>query len=411
MKSRSLLMLVLPAVAAVLTAQTPDHLFGITRNIPALRHQSHTACAVLGQCALPGMPPATPLPPFVGGTAWDPTRSGAWVSNGVLTGKFDDNCTTMCPPAPLPSPGIAMLVTGLEVVEGLNQLWAIDSAGILHFYTNTCPPNPAGMCNTGLGPTAIGNVTSGLAVDELQGLVFIAHPVFPVGINRIVVTLLAQPCAPVAQFQLPPCFTPFGTVTGLACDWGNQILYATDGFSTVAMSYAWTPPTLTITGITCCVLPIMTADPLIGLAVRPGRATSTGMSCGNGACPPCPQVHTLLNDPVLGNAGFRLALDQAPANTFAWCLIGAAPCQVPGVIVPPLCGPVHTLPFLGTLGPNATGPATTPCDGATSFNLPLPIAPGLAGLLFSSQCLTVCFSTTGFGTGLSNCLSWQLQGN
>ncbi len=408
MNTSSLLAFAIPALSAVLTAQGPDHLVGITRNVPSLRHQSHAPCSLLGQCALP-MPNAAALPPFVGGTAWDPTRSGAWVTNGVVTGKFDDNCAVQCAPAPLPVIGAGAFITGLEVVEGPNQLWAIDNLGILHFYTNSCPPNPLGQCNTGLGMTPIGNVTSGLAVDELQGLVFIAHPVFPGGMNRIVVTLLTAPCAPVTQFFVPPCTTAFGAVTGLACDWGNQILYATDGMTTVAMNYVWVFPNLTITGFTCCAGPAAGVDPFIGLAVRPGRATSVGVPCANGTCPPCPQIHSLANDPVLGNAQFRLALDQAPAGAFAILAVGAGPCMAPGIAVPPLCGPLYTIPLLGTVGPNLTG-GIGPCGGATTFNIPLPIAPGLAGVVFSSQCVTLCLGGAG-GFGMSNCLSWQLQGN
>src|SRR5688572_22931109 len=185
MKAPSLLAFVLPAVVSVVSAQTPDNLIGITRMAPSLRQQSHTPCTLLSQCLLPGMPPAPP-PPWAGGCAWDPVRSGAWVTNGQLLGKYDDTCVMQCAPAPFPVVGVAIVVTGLELVEGMNQLWAIDSAGVLHFFTNACPPAPLGQCNTGLGPTAIGNVTSGLAVDELQGLVFIAHPVFPGGMNRIV---------------------------------------------------------------------------------------------------------------------------------------------------------------------------------------------------------------------------------
>jgi hypothetical protein len=31
--------------------------------------------------------------------------------------------------------------------------------------------------------------------------------------------------------------------------------------------------------------------------------------------------------------------------------------------------------------------------------------------VLSSQCLSLCFGGGAFGFGLSNCLSWQLQGN
>jgi hypothetical protein len=409
MNTTSLLTIVLPIFVAALPAQGPDHLVGITRATPFLRHESHTPCALLSQCALP-MPGSAGLPGFVGGTAWDPTRSGAWVSNGLLLAEFDDNCVVQCPPMPIPTLGPNAFVTGMEVVEGPNELWLIDSLGNLHRYTNSCPPAPLGVCNTGLAPTAIGNVTTGLAVDEGRGIVFISYPIFPGGPNRIVVSLLTAPCVPVSQFVLPPCFTAFGAVLGLACDWGNAILYATDGTSTVAMSYTFATPVVTPGAITCCPPIAPAAEPMIGLAIRPGRATTIGIPCANGPCPNCPQIHSLRNDPCLGNAAFTLGLDQAPSSAFVLLAIGSGPCMAPGVIAPPLCGPLYTLPLLGTLGPNITGPGL-PCSGTTNFNIPLPVSLPLAGVVLSSQCVTICPSSTGLGFGMSNCLSWQLQGN
>lgn len=403
------LLFALPLLASVLAAQTPPHLVGITRNLPALRHVSHAPCAVLAQCPLPIPSPAAVGPAFAGGTAWDPTRSGAWVSNGQLLAKFDDACGAMCPPMMIPTLGGNAFITGMEVVEGMNELWMIDSLGFLHRYTNTCPPAAIGVCNTGLGPTAIGNVTTGLAVDELNGIVFISYPMVPAGPNRIVVSLLAAPCTPVSQFLLPACFAAFGVVQGLACDWGNQILYATDGSATVGMSYNWLAPNVLPGPITCCP-PVAAADPMVGLAIRPGRASSVGTSCANGSCAPCPQVHSLRNDPCLGNAQFALGLDQAPAGALAVLAIGVGPCLVPGIAAPPLCGPLHTIPLLGTVGPNLTGGFGV-CDGTTSFNVPLPVAPGLAGQIFSSQAITICLGGGVLGFGMSNCLSWQLQGN
>lgn len=403
----------LVALGAALPAQAPDHLVGITRFTPFLRHYSPQNCAPIGQCPLPGLPGSGALPPFVGGTGWDPVRPGAWVSNGLLLAKYDDNCAVQCPPMPVPTLGAAAFVTGIEVVEGLNQLWLIDSLGMLHSYTNTCPPNPIGVCNTGLGPNAIGQVTSGLAVDEGSGFAFVSYPAFPFGVNTIAVIPLFAPCAPTGFVQVPPCPTTpagLGPITGLACDWGSQILYATDGNNTVALDYVPGAVTIGIVGVTCCPA-IAVAEPLIGLAVRPGRATSHGLPCANGGCAPCPMNHTLLNDPLLGNAQFRLGLASAQPNVFAFCLIGGGPCTNVGVVTPPLCGPIWTVPYLGYLGVNATGGGFAVCDGATTFNLPLPVNPALANQVFSSQCLTICFTAAGFGTSLSNCLSWRLQGS
>jgi hypothetical protein len=405
------LALAVPILAAQLVAQEPAHLVGITRTTPALRHQA-TTCAILSQCALPLMPPAPNLP-FVGGTAWDPRRPGAWVTNGQVLAKYDDGCTLQCGPLPIPTLGtVNTYVTGLEVVDGTNQLWMIDNQGNLHFYANTCPPVPQGGCTTLLGPTPapVLQVTTGLAIDEGIGLVFVSYPDFIAGTTRIAVNDLSNPCQQFDMFFVPPCPNSFGPVTGLACDWGKQMLYATDGQTIVAMNYAWNGTNVTLVGYSCCPGTIALLEPMIGLAVRPGRAATLGIPCADGICPPCPMVHSLVNDPVLGNLEFRLRIDGAFGNSFSFCLIGDGPCNPPGVSVPPLCGPIYTVPFLGYLGPNlVSGPSI--CGGSTVFDLPLPLLPSLVGDVYSSQIFELCVSSTGaLGISLSNCLSWELQG-
>ena len=397
-------------LAATAAAQGSDHLAGVTRNAPFLRQVDHDACALLGQCGLPGMPAASALPTFVGGTAWDPVSGGAWVSTGLLLGRYDDTCAPTCAPAAIPTLAANAFVTGLEVVTDRDELWILDSTGALHQYTNACPPMPMGVCNTGLPLVAGQQATTGLAVDEANGIVFVAYPDFPSATNTIVVSDLAAPCVAISQFTLPLCAgAGFGTVRGLACDWGKSVLYATDGVRTLAVPYTYAAPNVTPLAPTCCP-GNPGADPMIGLAVRPGGATTTGAPCASGSCNACPMQHRLGNDPVLGNADFRLRLDGAPAGSFAWCLIGAGPCFVPGVAAAPFCGPVHTVPFLGSLGANPTG-GTAACDGMAAFDLALPADPTLAGAVFSSQCLTLCFGGGVFGVAQSNCRSWALQGN
>lgn len=403
-----------PVLALLLSqafAQTQPRLIGITRMAPSLRQHDHNNCTPISQCPLPGMPGGVLLPSYAGGTGWDAKRSAAWVSDGQVLALYDENCNPMCPPMPIPTLGPNAFVTGIEVVVGMDQVWLIDSAGMLHRYTNTCPPMPVGTCNTGLQQTAIGNVTTGLAVDEGAGFVFISYPQFPVA-NAIAVIPMPALCQVTQHIQVPPCFTfAAGPILGLACDWGNQTLYATDGGATLAINYIPGAVSVGVTGINCCP-PVVTIDPMVGLAIRPGGATSVGQPCANGPCAPCPMTHTLRNDPLLGNAQFRLGLDDAQSGVFAFCLIGSGPCMNAGIITPPLCGPVRTVPYIGALGPNITSAAPVPCAGTSSFNLPLPVVPALAGQVFSSQCLTVCFNSAGtFGTSLSNCLSWQLQGN
>jgi hypothetical protein len=290
----------------------------------------------------------------------------------------------------------------------------VDNNGRIRWYTNTCPPVPVGGCNSVLVPTTTPapQIVTGIAIDEGLGLIFIAYPNLLTGVSRIAVNDLNNPCVQFDMIGVPQCQTNFGPIRGLTCDWANNMLHATDGITTMSINYAWNGTNVSISGFDCCPGGIVVLDTMVGLTVRPGRATSLGTACNNGACATCPMAHRLGNDPVLGNAQFRLGLDQAQPNVFAFCLVGAGPCTNVGVVTPPLCGPIHTGPLLGSLGANITGGGFAICDGTTTFPLPLPINPGLAGAVFGSQCLTVCFNAAGgFGTGLSNCLSWQLQGN
>ncbi|MBM4063626.1 MAG: hypothetical protein FJ265_21385 [Planctomycetes bacterium] len=410
-KTTLLAALALPFLSTSLVAQTSDHLVGLTRLVPHLRHFDHRSCSY-SQCVVQ-MPSAMPLPRWAGGTAWDPVTSGAWVTDGKQLGKFSDACVMQCQPRPILSLSPTAYMTGLEVAEGRNQLVILDSEGWLHFYGNTCPPGFQSMCNTGLVPAPTQTNTSGLAIDEGLGLVFISYCDFATGANSIAVSDLQNPCMILCQFTPPPCPSIFDAITGLAVDWGRRILYATDGSGTMAMEYTpYSPITgcVTIINWTCCPGGY-TPDHLVGLAVRPARETSMGQPCGNGACPPCPNVHSLGNDPNLGNAQFHLRLDQAPVGSLAWCLIGAGPCSAPGVQPPPLCGPVYTQPLLGTLGPNPVIGPGGPCTGSTRFAFPLPLNATLAGWTLSSQCVAICAAAAGIGTAVSNCISWTLQGN
>ena len=122
-------------------------------------------------------------------------------------------------------------------------------------------------------------------------------------------------------------------------------------------------------------------------------------------------VHGLVNDPNVGNAAFALGLQGAPASSLAWCIVGVGPCG-PGTTVYPLCGPVYTPGILGTIGPVFTTFGLG-CSGSAQFALPLPLIPSLCGSIVSSQCAILCpgtSTTMPFGTSLSNCITFLLQG-
>jgi hypothetical protein len=398
------------ALVATATAQTPNNLIGLTRASPLIAQRDHNACASLPFCNPPGMPPAV-AQPYAGGTGFDPTRNGVWVSNGPLLAEYDAaTCVPRCPPAQAPLLSPSAVVTGLEVVESLNQVWMLDSIGNVYRLSNACPPVVISMCNTGLTLTAT-NATGGLAVDEKNRLVFYSYSNWVTGVTQVVIASMALPCQPLQTVTVTACGTaPLRGCTGLAVDACRQVLYLTDGVLTIGWGYTVAGPAVNFGLQTCCTLPPPIAgDTFVGLAVRSGGATSFGPRCANGACPACPMVHTLRNSPNLGNATFALDLTGAPLGSLTWCAVGGGPCAAPGTLVPPLCGAIFTGPLLGTIGPIATAPGAG-CGGAVIYPLGLPMIPSLCGSVISSQCVTLCPGPA-IGTSLSNCLSWEIQSN
>ena len=106
------------SLTAVAAAQVPAHLVGLTAQIPTLTHRDQGSCTTLAQCTPVAFPPTVGLP-YLGGTGWDPVLSGAWISNGPVLACVSDTCGYLCPPGPSPTPSP---ITGLEVVESLNQI-------------------------------------------------------------------------------------------------------------------------------------------------------------------------------------------------------------------------------------------------------------------------------------------------
>ncbi|MBK8101343.1 MAG: hypothetical protein IPK26_30035 [Planctomycetes bacterium] len=400
------------ALATAALAQTPDNLIGITRTTPILAQRDHAGCANLPFCNPPGFP-AAPAVPYAGGTAWEPAREAAWISNGFLMALVRPGaCNYLCPPFPAPLVSPNAMVTGLEHCESINETWILDSFGNIYRCPYACPLVPVAVCNTGLPLTAT-SATGGLAVDEKNRIVFYTYTDWTTSATRLFMATMAAPCTPFQIVAVPGCGGMLlRGVTGLAVDACSQTLYLTDGVTTMGWSYTVAGgPTVVFGAQTCCTLPPpMPGDQMIGLAVRSGRPTSTGATCANGACPACPMLHGTIGSPNLGNANFTLDLQSAPLGALAWCIVGVGPCVPPGPFFPPLCGPIQAGPMLGTLGPVPTGGGVG-CGGSAAFPLGLPMIPGLCGAVLSSQCVAFCSAGGMIGTSLSNCLTWQIQSN
>jgi hypothetical protein len=410
MNIKHLALTLLPLLAVEAVAQGPQTLVGLTRFSPAIRQQSIN-CQVLSNCFVTAMPPAANA--FAGGIAWDPVRSGTWITNGRKLAKVDDDCNVQCGVFPMPSiTNATTFITGLETVDMFDQLWSIDNTGRIRMFTNTCPPQLVDSCQSMLTPTPSPNhrVTTAIGIDEGIGLVFLAYSNLSTGTSKIAINDLSDPCVQFEIIDAPQCLSTFGPITGLACDWGAQMLYASNGVTTARMNYAWSGSNLVVLSTDCCP-GIAVLDPTVGITIHPSQATSVGSSCNNGSCPNCPMIHSLRNDPVVGNMDFHLSVDGAFGNSFSFCMIGDSPCNPAGIAIPPLCGPVLVGGYVGYLGPNLITGGTSVCGNSSHFSLPLPPIPALVGDVYSSQVLNLCVGAGGsLGFAMSNCLSWELQG-
>lgn len=403
-------------LAAGAVAQTAPNLIALTLNSPLIDQSVHGTCTGLTQCAPLGLPLPTilPFPFWAGGTAWDSGNSAVWATTGQQLGRYGMNgCALQCGPVPCPKSSATADATGMDMHDGNNQLWIIDSAGFITRATNTCPPVAlTPNYNTGLPMTGFW-VTSAIAIDELRGLVFYSTCDFQFGNGRIYVAPIANPGAWFQWTPVADCFPNPSMITGLACDAANGALYWTNGRGTFRWTYTYNPagPSVAFTPGTCCIQVAPLFDPYTDLSIRWGGASSVGTPCANGSCPPCPMVHTLRNAPLLGSV-LQLGLDQAQPGTLAMCGVDLGTCSSTGPLIPPFCGPI-LLPLTGALallGPQI--PIGGPCNASATFLLPLPSNPSFVGTPLCSQCIALCGASgtsPGGGTMMSNCLSWVLQ--
>ena len=401
------LLALLPALCPLGRAQTAPGLLGLTRTTPVLLWQDPAACTT--QRCLPAMPNAAGVPAFAGGTAWDPTRSAVWVTNGKQLGLFAAaTCTTLCPPFALPMPDPA---TGLAFLRSRGLLLVSDAQNRLTVCKPACGTLTVQNQCQAFSPGANQFVIGGLAVSEVRDLVFYAAsnwlPTVPPG-PTLFVAKPATPCQYFCKIAIPACATAsLGPISGAAYDECGDLVWVTDGQVAVALRCNLTTCTAQVAA--CCRLPTV-AEPWIGLCMQPSPPLSSGQSCTAPACPSCPALrHGLLGDPVLGNPSFALQLAGAPANAQAFVVLNIGRCGG-GLTLPPFCGPllVPLQPSPLLLGGFPTG-GSIACTGTAVAGLPIPPNPAFCGAVLSSQYLALCPAAAGFGTAVSNCLSWTIE--
>jgi hypothetical protein len=241
-------------LTAVATGQTLPNLIGPTRNSPLIVQANHATCTQLSTCGPIALPPTTTFY-WAGGSAWSSSDSSLWVTTGQQLARFPvPGCTPACGPIPCPKSSATAEATGMDMHDGLNQLFIIDSAGWITSATNACSPVVQNQWNTGLALAGF-TATSAITIDELRGLVFYTTCNFATGAGMLYVAPLSNPGAWFQATPLADCFTNPTLVTGIACDAGGARLFWTNGRGTMRWDYAYNPagPSVSYTPGACCI--------------------------------------------------------------------------------------------------------------------------------------------------------------
>ena len=409
MNARTALSRLLPLALLVgsAAAQTVPELIGVTAATPLLRTRDEGLCTE--RSCPPALFPPMSSHPASGGTAYDPIRGGAWITNGTHLACVDpDGCRYLCPIAPL-SLSSRAFASGLALDERSRRLVVTDTANFIHIYDLRCPLGaPTLSC-----PVSVpaGHTIGGVATADVDGYVIYASSDFsgtaPPG-SLLYVAPMSRPCSPICTAPIPQCSrVDMGPIHGVAYDQCTRTVWVTDGFKTLGMTLDL--GTCRLTPTHCCLG--ASAEPFIGLCIVPSRGTVSGRSCVARACGPCTSMTIgTIGDPSIGNSSFAVTLDGAPSGSGAWLLLSfGGPCLSPGAPPPPpFCGTLDvTLGLLIVLGPVPTG-GLIGCSGTAVMAVPVPPTLSLCGIHGCAQWLGVC--PTG-GTFTSNSLSFALSGS
>ncbi len=382
--------------------------------VPTVQEYDFANCQFGPRCAPAGFP--APFAADAGGTAYDPIHSGVWISDGRMIARVAaDSCDYQCRPTPYPGSVTNAYVTGLAFRESRGQLFILDSVGQLTVVVErNCQLSVVSRCRIASSFPTVAH-WGGLAVDEVTGQVLVTATLAS-GAQHLLLLDAANPCRMICSVRIRNCLNspPLGTILGLAHDPCDGRVYFTDGVAMVSAHLGRTGGNCVLAGYRCCNAGI-TLSRFHGLCIRPKGVTSHGRSCTNGTCPTCPSMEqVVVGDTSLGNPGLRFRLINAPRNANAFLALGAGSCTNGGPTLWPLCGPilVPSMPIPPIIvGPFPTGVAgTAPCDGVATVPVPVPLDPALCGDRFSTQFILLCRRTLGFGTGLSNCISFQITG-
>ncbi len=409
--------LALTLAAGLLPAQvqTRGRLIGYTAptTSPALTPPAvlrQTICTPLERvCATADI--GIPAAPHAGGLAYDGTDKAFWYTQGTRLFQISlDGCERLCAAATERTLGGDTLTTGLAYSEARRTLYELESIpGVAAFHalsTVRCPPAPTGSCRFAL-PTDR-HLAGAIAIDQRNGVVYYAASIFDPAAaspqNVILGAQLTSPCDIVCRFPVTSCGrVSLGAIRGMAYDDCDGTLYVTDGSQTTILRRGSLRP-CDFTAVGCCDLG-PTRAAWFGLDIEAIHADGVGRGCSDASCPRCTPTLSAVGDPVVGNAGFALAIEDGPAGGRAFLGFNVGGC-VPQRF-PFLCGPFYPNAQNVIFEPVGTlqGTMGQPCSGRALYRIPVPVDYALCGGALCFQGLIFCPST-GIppGTALTNAL-------
>ncbi len=387
------------------TAQTTPELIAFTATTPFIARQTIDTCK-LATCkpSIPGIVGHVAS----GGTAWDATRGGVWITNGTDLMCVDgESCRTICKiHRPLTT---RASITGLAVNERMRVMVVTDSLNNIHQFKLDCPI--ATLVSSCRAKVPSGHTIGGVATDDIGDLVLYSSSDFSgsgAPGNRLYVAPRLRACDPICSVPVARCGnTTLGPIHGVAYDACTGHVFLTEGFVTIELRIDVS--TCKVAEVRCCRQTL--SEPYIGLCLVPSRSESLGRSCLLRPCAACTSMeHTTIGDPALGNGSFGLALSGAPVGASAFAFFNFGACTS-GIKIPGFCGgvfvPISPLPPIG-IGPIITS-GFGGCTGAASTLVSIPASTSLCGATFCSQFLGLCPLAIGTGTFVSNAQSWTIS--
>ncbi|MCA8970906.1 MAG: hypothetical protein KDC95_14015 [Planctomycetes bacterium] len=341
---------------------------------------------------------------YEGGISYSARRDAWWISDGVLLQERGARCTLTCNTRASLALGTSSRVGGLSSSARLLHLYHVESiagsgAIVTYSLTTTCP-TPLQTCTFSLPSRS--HRTSALAYDDRRRSFYVASTD---GVSTTIQHFQASTCNLLCSWQVPATCGSF-TIRGIRAmeyDECRDTLVMSDGAIVLESRLTHTPSGCPqVSSRVCCQIASSTLA-YHGLDIQDGKATAVGTSCTSRPCATCPTMALQARGrPVVGNADFALALENAPAQSIAVMILSAGACNRVafgcGGLFPQLANPTLTIPVL-TNGRSG-------CEGSARVPLPVPAAYSWCGQKLCTQFAIFCPSV---GIALTNGLLLEIE--